>query len=254
MILCPKCSAAITNHQLTFCPQCKTVFPQTKICKQCKETIPFTFSYCPYCGNNCTNDAVHWVIPKKKEITADNQRLFTDNRDKMTYKTVIIGDQEWMAENVVFDMPNAIAYYSSSEKAATYGLLYTWEDALKAVPEGFRLPNREDFRVLEQFCQRSTGLPAGTVLKSCTDDWCKAGALGAQIPGKDLFGFRALPAGLQNSYNVFNYLGNYAYFWTIDEKDETKAYFRHLCYFSEKFNESATNKNCAFSVRGIRIK
>lgn len=257
MILCPNCYAEITDATTHFCMNCKKALPLIKGCKKCHKDISFNFNYCPHCGANNQDILPPEKLEELNRIASEANKVsseFTDPRDSRTYKTVIIGNQEWMAENLAFVVEGANPYNNSSEKATTYGLLYTWEQAKLAVPEGFRLPTREDFVELENFCQKSTGLQAGTALKSNTEHWCETGMLGTRIPGQDSFGFKALPAGSQSSLKVFNYLNNYAYFWTDEEKDQEKAYFRHLSYYNETFAELSSNKNCKFSVRAIKIK
>jgi len=64
------------------------------------------------------------------------QDAFTDKRDGKTYETVYIGKTLWMAENLM---------YKGLGKSAESGnaQLYTWEQAKKACPQGWKLPTLE---------------------------------------------------------------------------------------------------------------
>lgn len=135
-----------------------------------------------------------------------------DSRDGKTYKTVKIGNQEWMAENLNYQTGESKCYDNKPENCDKYGRLYVWGEAVTACPDGWHLPNKEEFEDLVILAGQTAGDidKAGNVLKSTTG-WNRKYEYGGWFDGNgtDGIGFGALPAGL--------YVGDLEYFH--DERD-----------------------------------
>lgn len=113
--------------------------------------------------------------------------MFMDLRDGKKYKTVKIGNQTWMAENLNFKTQDSYCYEDNESKCSKYGRLYKWQVALKACPAGWHLPSKEEFDILIKTVGGEK--IAGEKLKS-KSGWNDGGN------GSDAFGFSALPAGV----------------------------------------------------------
>ena len=158
----------------------------------------------------------------------------TDDRDGQTYKTVKIGEQWWMAENLNYRYiqqtynggvkdSSSYCYNDDPANCAKYGRLYLWSAAMDSAgiipgnsangcgyekdcnlgnvkvrgvcPEGWHLPDTTEWNAL--FDAVGGKETAGIMLKS-TEGW-KDKNDGTSGNGSDNFGFSALPAGYREA-------------------------------------------------------
>lgn len=122
------------------------------------------------------------------------EKSYPYNKRKIPYqyKTCIIGDKEWFAENFnnekgkVSWRPNILFDIGECCSNKNHGRLYTHSEAIANAPEGWRLPTLEDFEDLVAYI-KNLEYDTGTALKS-TNQWH-----GKVDDGLDLFGFCAYP-------------------------------------------------------------
>ena len=163
-----------------------------------------------------------------------------DTRDRTEYKTVSIGNQIWMAENLNYNVEDSYCYHMADSNCVKYGRLYTWEAAQKACPTDWHLPNKKEFEMLLQ----TVGAASGKMLKT-EDGWRENGN------GSDLFNFSAVPVGYSISGH-FSGLGYGTFFWTISEVDSDVVYSMYLAHNNSTATlKSISYKDYLLSVRCI---
>jgi uncharacterized protein (TIGR02145 family) len=145
----------------------------------------------------------------REDAEADST-LLVDKRDGQVYRTVKIGEQVWMAENLNYQGDfTSYCYENDDENCEKYGRMYSPDDAKTACPEGWRLPSAQDFVDLEN----NTGKDMSAL--RTTDGWESGN-------GSDLYGFSLYPAG---RYSIigntlkFVQMGVAAYLWTDTESE-----------------------------------
>lgn len=150
--------------------------------------------------------------------------------DGNIYKTVTIGSQVWMAENLkvthyrngdpipeisieadTLHFGASTTYESNQQLGATYGRLYNWyavADIRRIAPDGWHIPTKQEWEILKNFLGTNAG---GKIKEAGTAHW-----IGPNEGATNESGFTALPGGMYHS-GESGLMGTFAYFWTSDE-------------------------------------
>lgn len=173
--------------------------------------------------------------------------VLKDKRDGKTYKTVVIGFQEWMAENLNYKTRKSWCYNNKKSNCDKYGRLYTWWDAMDACPNGWRLPNDTHF---EELISAVGGSKYATSKLKSKTGWSDNGN------GEDSFGFAVKPAGNRNSHGDYRFLGECGYFWTSPETEFPDSGYWAFCSELGEYNEPeygvTEDKYYGLSVRCVK--
>jgi len=213
-----------------------------------------------------------------KTETEDNCEYgeLIDDRDGQTYKTVTIGIQTWMAQNLNYEAANSYCYKDNASNCTKYGRLYTWAASMDSVgtwstngkgcgydktcsptypvrgvcPEGWHLPMQTEWLAL--FTAVGGVSTVGKMLKS-TNGWDDY--MGKSGNGTDAYAFSALPAGYSRYYGGdYSREGYEAMFWSSTESDSNYAYSVHLSNSDGDHAMAGNSKIFGFSVRCLKDK
>ena len=221
-----------------------------------------------------------WDVPKEARLNQEiTYGTITDNRDGKNYRTVTIGDQTWMAENLNYAdsiktsslRGKSWCYNNELKNCEVAGRLYTWAAAIDSVklatdpdnpldcgsgktcglsgmvqgicPSGWHLPDTTEWNVL--FLAVGGTPTAGKVLKSQTG-WPNNGN------GTDSFGFSALPTGYRNYTGSFEIDSGIA-FWSSTENNTFNWTSHEMCIIDREDSFLLyTNNNVGLSIRCVK--
>ncbi len=238
-------------------------------------------------GQSCTASVL--VLPPNTFHTCGAQYVHNPNLTygSMTdqqgniYKTIVIGTQEWMAENLNTNtyrngevIPSAnsnawwsnttqgmLAYYNNDENnACPYGKLYNWYacvDSRGLCPAGWHVPSDEEWSTMINYIDPSADggytAPnvAGIAMRSAGtieggDGYWDEGS----VEGTNISGFSALPGGCRWIDGDYFNMGLDGYWWSSTQYDSGSAYGRRLYgpYATDSFGPA----NFGWSVRCLR--
>lgn len=227
------------------------------------------------CGDSASNLVDERILKPCKTEAGDRCEYgsLTDKRDGQVYKTVKIGEQWWMAENLSYRylQPSknldsiSFCYNDSLKYCEIYGRLYTWSAAMDSAgtwttdgkgcgfhttcspasrvqgicPSGWHLPSEIEMNIMLYAVGGLNLNDTSRLLKSDTG-W------NDNYNGSDSFGFSALPAGLRVFDDDFGSVGERASFWSSSENSTGFA------SFMSAGNTSTSTKKNAFSVRCVK--
>ncbi|MCL2283510.1 MAG: fibrobacter succinogenes major paralogous domain-containing protein [Fibromonadales bacterium] len=184
-----------------------------------------------------------------------------DIRDDRIYKTVKIGEQTWMAENLNYNATNSKCYDNNLSNCAKYGRLYDWATAMNInatynndkyianenhqgiCPTGWHLPIHSEWKDLTDFAGGAE--VAGSKLKA-TSGWS-----GSSYNGTDDYGFSALPGG-DYEETGFGRAGYYGYWWTSMYQSNPYAYYQYIINLETKVYQNFGYKSNLYSVRCLK--
>ena len=244
-------SSAKSSSSAESSPSGKSSSSETSVSSSAKSSSSYTIPLLSHC-----------------DIGTD-ENCFKDARDGQTYRTVKIGNQVWMRDNLNFRTGSSSCYNDDTSFCTKYGLLYTWATALDSVgefstnskgcgynawscrpvsptygicPDGWRIPSTIDWSIL--FGKVGGKDVAGKALKSASD-WLNDGN------GTDEASFTALPGG-RFEEGIFYLIGNDASFWASNPNTTTYVKLVDYVAMSDDLDKAAYYQTEPYNKRYIR--
>lgn len=206
-------------------------------------------------GQTISFTATHYVSQINFNPSVDYGNLI--DQDGNSYKTVTIGSQTWMAENLKAitlndGTPLLDSYcwynYDVTSNKADYGALYSWGSLTsgKLCPAGWHVPSMDEWQVLINYLGGSD-VAGGKLKETGIKHW-----LSPNTYATNETGFTALPGGRRYiNYGNFLDAGKYGFWWSSTAFDASDAWNRQLgtdiCIY-----QNFDNKGIGFSVRCVR--
>lgn len=222
-------------------------------------------------------EAMKWKPVKIDFKIEDNaEKTFKCGLENLTdvdgnvYKTILIGSQCWMQENLNVSkykngalIPEVLTssswfslktggmvYFNNlSGENFVYGKLYNWyaiDNKRGICPNGWDVPANSDWDLLISYL--GGDLYAGGKMKSKGNAYWKSPNLGATNESY----FNGLPGGNRNEFGDFNYLGISTFWWSANEYDLYNAWFYNINFNFVQIKKINYNKNFGYSVRCIK--
>lgn len=205
------------------------------------------------------------------------------------YKTVVIGNQVWMSENLKTTkysdgtaIPHVISdsvwaalttpaycWYNNdpSSNKAVYGALYNWfavdlvsNGNKNLCPKGWHVPTDDEWEILLDYLSNNgygfegnkMNVAKSMAAKSGWQSHNIAGNVGNDQQSNNSSGFSAFPSGYRNFLGAFSYKGRYAYWWTSTEYSNTHAYCRFMHNYYSYVGKTKFRKQNGFCIRCLR--
>jgi len=215
---------------------------------------------------NETNEHAKNTNKSDEEVNTQRQ-----NQVDNTLKTVKIGNQTWMAENLnTSNYANGVAipeaktaeqwqkygkekkgcwcyYENKSANGSKYGKLYNWYAAKKVCPSGWHLPSDAEWTTLTDILG---GKDIADKKMKSTSGWNDYD--GKSANGTNTSGFTALPGGYRRSDGSFSDVGDHGYWWSSTVNDAPSAWGRCMYYYYSYVLRNNYYKEDGFSVRCVR--
>lgn len=218
--------------------------------------------------------------------------------DERMYETILMDDgNEWLVKNLAVTKDNngnelilgKDYFYPNNDvnNVRIFGLLYTWDAAMRIVPDGWHLPTQKEWRKLkeslklwddkysesafithfDEWGKLEESLAMGGYSESkvlaYTDYWKDYSQYWAPCPGKDMktnnfSGFSAVPAGycdIEDEIVTFQRYEEHASFWSSTTDENFIDYALHFFIgYNGQFvgTRGIANKTSGLSVRCIR--
>ena len=200
-------------------------------------------------------------ISSNVSLNSNGRILIVADYEGNVYKTAIIGNQTWMAENLKSTKYSdgtsitGVYLYNTAFYVETYGRLYNWDAAMKnsttektqgVCPVGWHLPSYAEWADLSLFLG-GDNVSGGKLKETGSLHWASTNFATNES------GFNALPGGYYANSTGYTRITEWADFWTSTQFNANNSRFAGLIYNSTSLGLLGNiDKTNAYSVRCIK--
>lgn len=190
--------------------------------------------------------------------------------DGNLYRTIQIGTQFWMAENlrtsryadssIILQVNNYQSWQAMTDGAwcwydtsmvydIPYGKLYNWyavTDSRGLCPSGWHLPTDADWTTLTNFLGGET-VAGGKLKEAGLAHW-----LAPNVGATNESGFTGLPGGFRESNGNFYEIGGYGSWWTNTVYQTIFAWYRNFYTINAEVLRNPAQQNTGRAVRCVK--
>ncbi len=215
---------------------------------------------------------------KHKEEKKELETSAVSDIEGNIYKTVKIGDQWWMAENLrvkkyndgssileVVELDNDSVWAKQTEGAFYYNdisscFLYNGfavKDVRKVAPTGWHIPTDEEWKTLEKTMGMNAEEANNTAWRGANigDKMAIKSSIGwpstSILFGTNEFGFTAVPGGNRGYDGYKNKQASMAFWWSSTTIDN-HLWYRYLDYQKTEVFRQHIDKNYGFNIRCVK--
>jgi uncharacterized protein (TIGR02145 family) len=231
---------------------------KTFSCLKLRKIIKYVISFCIF---------ILIIGSVVKTAKAQNSRMAYD-QDGNNYKTIIIGSQTWMAENlrttkyndgtpiplvtaksawIILSTPAYCWYNNDTTYKNSYGALYNGYavNTNKLCPEDWHISTDAEWTTLIQLLGGEN--VAGGKLKELGTHWMEPNS-GAT----NEIGFTALPGGTRYTNGLFFTIKTIGYWWTFTGSNVLNGWYWSMSSKNGAVSRSYDNSTNGFSVRCVK--
>ena len=177
----------------------------------------------------CSGERTVDVVGQKYKCTGENiwtpiYGEMTDSRGKSkSYKTLKVGKQLWIAENLNYESANSWCYNNQSDNCDEFGRLYTWNNISDACPTGWHVPSVNDFWTYTQH-----PLSPSITSNVSWQEGAPTSSYSSAYPRIE--GLEIKAAGMMNASGGFEFINRVGGMWFSDESAAGNVYVEAYGY------------------------
>jgi uncharacterized protein (TIGR02145 family) len=206
-----------------------------------------------------------WIAPGIVETSSSHVIDVAGN----IYPTILIGSQEWMAENL------RVAYYRNGDpiqnitdnsawndcllgaycwynndaasNKLVYGALYNWyavTDSRNICPNGWHMPSDSEWTILTTYLNGES-IAGGSMKEASLWTSPNSGATNTS-------NFSAAPGGGRGDNGLFYYITHHGFWWTSTVCSSGSGYSRYVIHDNTSVFRTNYSKSNGFSIRCIK--